>query len=40
MRVLRDTFAMFTDGGFLVALTVILAFEAAFTGLMLVLTSS
>jgi hypothetical protein len=40
MRVLRDTFAIFTDGGFLVALTVILAFEAAFAGLMLVLTSS
>jgi hypothetical protein len=39
MRVLRDSFAMFVDGGFLVALMIVLAFEAALAGLMLVLTS-
>ena len=40
MRVVRDSFGMFADGGFLVALGIVLALEAAFAVLMLVLTSS
>ncbi len=38
MRALRDSFNMFMDGGFLVVLVLLFAFEAAFAGLMLVLT--
>jgi hypothetical protein len=38
MRLARDSFSMFTDTGFLVALAIILLFEAAFAGLMLALT--
>jgi hypothetical protein len=40
MRMLRDSFWMFLEAGFVVALVILLAFEAAFAGLMLVLTSS
>jgi hypothetical protein len=39
MRVARDSFSMFTDTGFLVALAIILLFETAFAGVMLALTS-
>jgi hypothetical protein len=37
--VVRDTFSIFGDAGFLVALAVVLAFEAAFAATMIVLTS-
>lgn len=39
MRVLRDSFLVFLDGGFLAALAIIFLFELAFAGLMLALTS-
>jgi hypothetical protein len=39
MRFLRDSFGVFADLGFLLALAIILMFEAAFAALMLVLTS-
>jgi hypothetical protein len=39
MRVIRDSFSVFIEPGFLVALAIIFAFEAAFAALMLVLTS-
>jgi hypothetical protein len=39
MQVARDSFLVFTDTGFLVALAIILLFEAAFAGLMLALTN-
>lgn len=39
MPVARDSFAMFKEPGFLVALAIILLFEAAFGGVLLALTS-
>jgi hypothetical protein len=39
MRVIRDSFGVFGEPGFLVAIAIIVVFEAAFAGLMLVLTS-
>jgi hypothetical protein len=38
MRFLRDSFGVFADAGFLVALAIILLFEATFAALMIVLT--
>jgi hypothetical protein len=40
MRVVRDTFGIFADAGFLIALAILVLFEAAFAALMLVLTSN
>jgi hypothetical protein len=39
MRFLRDSFGVFADLGFLVALGILLLFEAGFAALMIVLTS-
>ena len=39
MRVIRDSFGIFADGGFLIALAIIMMFEAAFAVLMLALTT-
>ena len=39
MRVVRDSFSVFAEPGFLIAIAVIFVFEAAFAALMLVLTS-
>jgi hypothetical protein len=40
MRVLIDSFSMFKDWGFLAAVAILMALEAAFAGLMLVLTKT
>jgi hypothetical protein len=39
MRVVRDSFLMFKDAGFLISLAIVLLFEAGFAAIMLVLTS-
>jgi hypothetical protein len=40
MRVLHETFTVFAEWGFLIALAILFAFEAGFAALMLFLTSS